>query len=175
MRIAFLLPLAAVVTVVAGCDSQGGEQSARSVLRRDLTLVEPAHAVAIASPVELQNLRTNYRSARLSQRRTRRSRPAEPKVVLAAVAAAPAPVVAAPGSAAQPATTSEPANGRELLPGKTVTLIPASPGSSAGPDWTDDLPRAKGATMVVGGGGRCPRRGRGPGIGIAGIPRPDFR
>jgi hypothetical protein len=175
MRTAFLLPLAAVVAVVAGCDSQGSERAARSVPRRDLTLVEPAHAVGIASPVELQNLRTNYRSARPSQRATRRSRPAEPTVMLAAVAAAPAPVVAVPGSAAQPATTPESANSRELLPGKTVTLIPASSGPSSGSDWTDELPRAKGATMGVGGGGRCPRRGRGPGIGIAGIPRPDFR
>ncbi|MDQ3223879.1 MAG: hypothetical protein M3Q75_10485 [Gemmatimonadota bacterium] len=68
-----------------------------------------------------------------------------------------------------------PANDRELLPGKTVTLIPASTGSSAGPDETEALPEGRGRPMVVRGGGRCRGGGRGPGIGIAGAPRPDFR
>ena len=171
MRTILLLPLSALVAVVAGCGSGVREQRARSLPQRDLTLVTQAAQVEIASPVEMQQLRITHRTVRQSQRV--RSAPAprssylEPKVVLAAVSA-PAPVAAEP--VAQPAT---PANDRELLPGKTVTVIPASSGPSTGPDQTDDLPAAHGRTMVVRGGGTCRGRGRGP--GIAGAPRPDFR
>lgn len=177
MRTSFLYPLTALVAVVAGCGSEVKEQAARSVPQRDLTLVPQAPAVEIASPVEIQRLRMQHRTAR-------RSIPREPKVVLAAMAAplaalgaGSAPILAVPQRVAQPTNTpATPANDRELLPGKTVTVIPVSSGPSTGVDKADELPEARGRTMVVrGGGGTCRGRGRGPGIGMAPAPRPDFR
>lgn len=172
MRTVFLLPLTALVAVAAGCGSEAREQR-RSVPERDLTLVTQTAYVEIASPVETQQVR------RAPARRSSR----EPKVrladftaPLAALGAGSAPVLAAPEPVTQPASTASTSdNGRELLPGKTVTLIPASSGPSTGSDRTDDLPAARGRPMVSGGGGKCGGRGRGPGIGIAGAPRPDFR
>lgn len=173
MRSIFLLPLAALVAIAAGCGSEAREQATGSVPERDLTLVTQTPEAEIASPVEMQQLRTQGRTARPSPRvPVRRSRPLEPTVIHA-VLVEPAPSLAAAEPVAQPAST--PANDRELLPGKTVTLIPTSSGPSTGRDESDELPAARGRSMVAGGGGRCPRRGRGPGIGIAGAPRPDFR
>jgi hypothetical protein len=178
MRTVYLLPLTAMVAVVAGCGSQGRDPAARSVPQRDLTLAAQTREVDIASPVELQNLRTQYRTVRPA-RTPRRSSAQRPSPVVtkpasASVATAPT-VVLASYPVAEPANTApEAANDRELLPGKTVTLIPASSGPSAAPDETGDFPTARG-TMVARGGGRCPGRGRGPGIGIATGPRPDFR
>jgi hypothetical protein len=168
MRIVFLLPLTAVVAVVAGCGSQGKESGALSAPQRDLTLAASASQVEIASPIELRQVQTQPRAVRRSPRIVR----AAPKIILASVAT-PAPVLAVPRPVAQPAGASEPANDRELLPGKTVTVIPASSGPSAGSDGTDEVPAIKGRPMR-GGGGTCRGRGRGPG-GIAGVPRPDFR
>jgi hypothetical protein len=154
MRTSFLFTLAAVVVVAVGCGSQGREQATGSVLQRDLTLVTQTAAVEIASPVEMQQVRIQHRSMRPSQWAAR--------------------LASARRSVAQPVTTSStPKNDRELLPGKTVTVIPASSGPSAGSDRTDELPPARGRTLVTGGGGTCRGRGRGP--GIAGAPRPDFR
>jgi hypothetical protein len=177
MRTTFLFPLMALALVVAGCGSAAREQAARSVPQRDLTLVPQAPEVDIASPVEIQRPRMQRRTAP-------RSIPLEPKVRLAAVwaprpalGAGSAPVLA-PQPVAQPASTAAtPANDRELLPGKTVTVIPVSSGPSAGTDKTDEAPADRGRTMVAhgGGGGRCGGRGRGPGIGMAPAPRPDFR
>jgi hypothetical protein len=176
MRTVFLLPITAVVAVVAGCGSGGGEQAPRSLPHRDLTLAAPARAVEIASPVELRDIRTQNQTMRSSRRTFRRSGPIQLISVPAVVAEAPAPVLAPSAPVAQPVSTpSKPANDRELLPGKTVTVIPASSGPSTTPDWTDERPAVGGGTMVARGGGRCGRGGRGPGIGIAGVPRPDFR
>jgi hypothetical protein len=164
MRTVFLLPLMALVAVAAGCGSQAREQAARSVPQRDLTLVTQTPGVEIASPVETQQLRIHHRTIRQAPRSSR-----EPKIILAAVAAA-APIPAVPQPVAQPAST--PANDRELLPGKTVTVIPASSTPSTGSDTANEPP-PEGRTMVARGGGTCRGRGRGP--GIAGAPRPDFR
>lgn len=178
MRSIFSLPLMALVAVVAGCGSTAREQAAPSSPQRDLTLVSQTAQVEIASPVELRQVRAARRPP------ARRSSPLEPRVELPAVAApfvalgtGSAPVLAAPERVAQPAgTASTSDNSRELPPGKTVTVIPASSGPSIDPDRTDELPVAQGRTMVArGGGGACRGRGRGPGIGIAGAPRPDFR
>jgi hypothetical protein len=181
MRTVLLLPITVMVAVAAGCGSEGRETAARSVPGRDLTLQPPNAGVEVASAVELQSLRPQQYTARASSRRTHRpasashSRPTQPKVVLAAVA--PAPVLAVPASApvASPAVASEPVNDRELPPGKTVTIIPASSGPSTVLDDTDEFPGVRGGTMVTRGGGTCRPRGRRPGIGIAGVPRPDFR
>lgn len=169
MRSSFLFPLTALVVIVAGCSSKVREQATGSLPQRDLTLVPQTSAVEIASPVEIQRVRIQHRTAR-------RSIPLEPKVRLAAVWS-PTSVSAAPQPIAQPANTeATPANDRELLPGKTITVIPVSSGPSAGTDKTDELPAARGRTMVArGGGGTCRGRGRGPGIGMAPAPRPDFR
>ena len=169
MRTIFLFPLTALVAVAAGCGSVGREQATGSVPQRDLTLVTQTAGVEVASPVETHQLRVQHRTVRP----VFSSRPLEPKVSLASVTV-PAPVLAVPEPVAQPASTAAtPANDRELLPGKTATVIPASSGPSAGSDGTDELPATRGRTMVGHGGRGC--RGRGPGIGIAGAPRPDFR
>jgi hypothetical protein len=175
MRIVFLLPLTAVA-VIAGCGSQGKESGALSAPQRDLTLAAQAPQVEIASPIELRQLQIQPRAVRRLPRMVHAvsaRRFTEPKVIFASVVK-PAPVLAAPTPVAQPAGASEPANDRELLPGKTVTVIPASSGPSAGADGTDEVPAIKGRPMVRGSGGTCRGRGRGPG-GIAGVPRPDFR
>lgn len=176
MRSIVLLPLAALVAVVAGCGFDAREQSlpqaergaARPVPQRDLTLMTQTPEVRIASPVEMQQLRPQGRTSSPARRpAARESRALEPTVVRAVL------VTAAPEPVAQPAST--PANDRELLPGRTVTLIPASSGPSSSPDVTDEFPEAHGPTLGVRGGGKCGGRGRGPGIGIATGPRPDFR
>ena len=168
MRTSFLFPLTALVAVAAGCGSEGREQATRSTPQRDLTLVTQTAGVEIASSVETQQLRIHHRTIRQAPRSSR-----EPKIILAAVAA---PIPAVPQPVAQPASTAAtPANDRELLPGKTVTVIPASSGPSAGSDRADELPLAEGRTKVARGGGTCRGRGRGPGIGRAPAPRPDFR
>ncbi|HEV8176586.1 MAG TPA: hypothetical protein VGP44_02745, partial [Gemmatimonadales bacterium] len=116
----------------------------------------------IASVVETQQPRIHRRAPRPSK---------------AAARPAPAPLYTPPDLkvqfAAVTTSSSAPANDRELLPGKTVTLIPASTGPSAGPDDTAEIPTVRGRTMVGHGGGRCRGGGRGPGIARA--PRPDFR
>jgi hypothetical protein len=161
MRITILLPLTALVAVAAGCESEGREQAAGSVPQRDLTLVTHPARVEIASSVEMQQPKRTARPARAP-----RSSPREAKVV----------VIAAPETVTQPTSTAPTlANDRELLPGETVTLIPASNGPTTGPDEANDLPAARGRTMGGRGGGRCRGGGRGPGIGIAAAPRPDFR
>lgn len=165
MRTILLLPLTALVAVAAGCGSGASEQKTGSLPERDLTLVSQTAQVEIASPVETQRVP--------SQRRTVRYPPSsrQPTVRLAAMTA-PAP---APEPVVQPASPEPTSvNDRELLPGKTVTLIPASSGPSAAPDDTEELPAVRGRTMVGHGGGTCRGRGgRGPGIATA--PRPDFR
>jgi hypothetical protein len=166
MRTVFLLPIAAVVAVVAGCGSEAREQRAGSLPQRDLTLVTQTAQVEIASPVELQQVRIHRRTIRQAPRSSR-----EPKIILAAVTAS-TPVLAVPEPVAPATTAATPANDRELLPGKTVTVIPASSGPSAGSDRADELP-PEGRTMVARGGGTCRGGGRGPGTAAA--PRPDFR
>jgi hypothetical protein len=169
-----VLPLTVTLAVAfAGCGSEGRGPAAGSIQQRDLTLATAAPQVDIASSVELKNLRSKHRSARQSRLTSRRSGFIRTKPAPAAVAAEPAILLAASPPVTQPA--SEPANDRELPPGKTVTLIPMSSGPSTATDTTDDLPPGKGRSIVIGSGGTCRGRGRGPGIGIARAPRPDFR
>ena len=179
MRAKFLFPLTALVAVAAGCASEARDQASGSVPQRDLTLVPQTPAVEIASPVETHQLRVQHRTVRPAFS----SGPLEPKVSLASVTvplaalgARSAPVLATPEPVAQPVSTAATSpNDRELLPGKTVTVIPASSTPSTGSDGADDLPATRGRAMVAHGGGGCRGRGRGPGIGSAPAPRPDFR
>ena len=176
MRTVLLLPLTAALAVVAGCGSEGTEQATLSLPERDLTLATQAPKVEIASPVELQKVQTPPRSVRPSGRTPRR--PTATAAKPAAITAAPAPILAASQPVAERANpTLEPANDRELLPGETVTVLPVSSGPSPAPeDWLDERPTARGGDFDIGDiGGRCPRRGRIPDIGIAAIPLPEFR
>jgi hypothetical protein len=171
MRTIFLLALTALVVVVAGCGSEARDQASGSVPQRDPTLVPQTPAVDIASPVETHRLRVQHRAVRPAFS----SRQLEPKVSFAWVTV-PAPVLAIPEPVAQPASAAAiPANDRELLPGKTVTAIPASSTPSTGSDGADELPATQGRPMVADHGGTHRGRGRGPGIGMAPGPRPDFR
>ena len=158
--------------IVAGCRSGVREQQgARSLPRRDLTLANRSPELPIVSSLETGRPQVHRKAAR------------HPKVRLATAlpAPAPSPAAAAPASPAaepEPVETPEaPLNDRELLPGKTITIIAASSGPSPDSDGTEALPAERGRTIVGGGGGTCRGRGRGrgPGIGIAGVPRPDFR
>jgi hypothetical protein len=173
MRIEFLLPLAAVVAA-SGCGSERTKQPAPSVPERDLTLQTALSAqVEIASPVELQRIPAEPQASH-AVRRTRRHAPVfQPTVVPATLrtttATTPVPTVQ---PAVEPVTVaSEPANPHELLPGKTITMIPASSGPSTAPDPSDDAPEIRtrmGGTVGGGhGGGTCRGRGRGIGGGSA--------
>jgi hypothetical protein len=169
MRNISLLPLAALLAVAAGCGTEVKEQTSSSVPRRDLTLVTQSAQVEVASPLETQMLRTSRRGVHSSRMAAR----------LAPVAAA-APVLAAPQPVVQPvpaAPAATPTSNRELPPGKTVTLIPVSSGPSNGTDkGADAFPAERGHTVRAhGGGGTCRGGGRGPDIGMAPAPRPDFR
>lgn len=186
MRTSSLLPLTALLAAVAGCGSEAGVQAVRSVPQRDLTLVTQTAEVKIASPVEMQQLRVRQAATRRSPpaarpvSATRSHRALEPSVAavaapLATLAAGSAPVPAAEPAAQPAATALTSDNPRELLPGTTVTIIPASTGPSPGSGTADEAPPERGGIMVVRGGGTCRGRGRGPGIGIATAPRPDFR
>ena len=168
MRTIFLLPLT-LLAVAAGCGSQPAEQATGSVPKRDLTLATQTLEVKAASLVEVKPARIPTRSLRPSRRAAapRRTPVAELPLVDAAT---PSPVLPVSEPAVQP-VVALPANDRELLPGKTVTLIPVSSGPSAGPDETDELPTARGRTMGRRGGGKCGGRGRGPDITSA----PDFQ
>ena len=179
MRTIVLLPFV-VISVLAGCSSEPGEQATASLPERDLTLVTQDAQVEIASPVETQLLRRPVRTVHPPERVTRPVRAprfkhveATPSAVV--VATAPAPILI-PEPRTLPVPIAPAANdGRELLPGKTVTLIPASSGPSISPDDADAYPATHGRVIVSRGGGNCGGRGRRPGIGIAAAPRPDFR
>ena len=179
MRIARLLPLALAAAAVGGCGtgSEGTEQAALRVPRRDLTLQQAgAPEVEVASPVELARAPVERRATHRPQRARRAVEVAPPEATHdapAPVAPAPAPVQfhADPISLATSAESEVPEapDPHALAPGQTVTLIPASSrpasdGPSGAPDWTDERPdhAGRGPTIHVGGrGGSC--GGRGPG------------
>ena len=168
MRIVLLLPLAAMVATY-GCGSERTKHSEPSVQKRDLTLqTDRSPQVEFVSPVELQRTPAQPQ-ANHSFRRTRRQATAyEPTIVPAVLKS----TTAAPATVFQPAAApvpvvSEPANPNELLPGKTITIIPASSGPSTAPDPTDEGPETRtnmGGTI----GGGC--RGGGGGSGMGGPP-----
>jgi hypothetical protein len=166
MRPIVLFRLTALVAMAGGCGSESREPATRSAPKRDLTLVTGVAQVEVASPVETRRIQPPYR-ARQAWSRVARPTPA---------AASSAVKLAAIWTPAQPATADAASNNpRELLPGKTVTLIPASSGPPTDVGRGDDLPEIRGRTKVAGGGGgTCRGRGRRPGIGV-GSPAPDFR
>jgi hypothetical protein len=170
MRPILLLPLA--IIALAGCGTDEAKQTA-SLPARNLALPTQYNQVEIASPLELG--RPEVRPvARPARRSARRSKPAAPRIEpVATIPDEPVAVRAVPAIFVPSSSPSIPASDRELPPGKTVTIIPASSGPSPNTDVADG-PAPGGHTMVHGGGTCRPGRGRGP-IGIATAPRPDFR
>jgi hypothetical protein len=181
---AAILPLAFTAAVLAGCAaesprtanqetaSRGAEGAA--LPERDLTLQVPATpAVEVASPVELS------RATPEPARHAKASPKPAPAPTANRVAAAPAGHAAAPDSTmavaevlAQPEPVEGGGVGRELAPGRTVTIIPVSSGPtfpSEDPSWA---PAGPGRSTIIGGGegrgDRCRPRGGVRGIGITG-------
>lgn len=154
--------------LLGACASDTGRpETAARALERDITLqAAAAPVVQVASAVELGRPEPMERTV---PRRKTTPRPAPAPVPEAAGEAAPDPEpvsVPAPAAAAE-ATRPEPApTGRELAPGQTVTVLPASSGAtSQGPDEVY-LPLEPGRGIKAG-GGHCPtppRRGRPVGI-----------
>ena len=190
MRSASILPLALTAAVLAGCapDSPRGSDQETAVgtaerdklPARDLTLRTPATpAIEVASPVELSRALPQPRSTR-RPRISPKPAPAPapdpvPEASPAAEAAVPAPRVEMAAVRAEPAPEEDATAGagRELAPGKTVTVIPASSGpSSSSPEEPSWGPPGPGRSVSIGGGGgrggKCRPRGGVRGIGIAG-------
>jgi hypothetical protein len=180
MRAAVLFPLAFVAVALTGCGGDGTNLSGReetasraaaAALERDLTLSVPqVPATEVASAIELSLPKPA--PAPVHRRYPRpRPKPAPSAVAESAPAPTPEPVTVPAVSEAlsEPATTDEVfAGGRELAPGRTVTVIPASSGPSVEADPGDSwLPSGGSRGVLVGGGGTCRRRGEGGGIGIA--------
>jgi hypothetical protein len=181
MRNVFLFSLPLTIVAAAGCGSQPKEQAPRSDLERDLALVSRAPDSAVASPLELGEVRaqpgSTVSSNNVSFHRVVRHRPARRATTRVAepVRSAPTarPVIAdvsAPSPAAQPAA-AVPADSHELPPGKTVTVIPVSsgPSTSGGQRGPDDIPLMAGGTGGSGmGGGGSGMGGGGSGMGGGG-------
>jgi hypothetical protein len=200
MRMTNTFPLACTVALLAACAAEAprslpGETASSGAAAgaptnapsRDLTLQLPAApALEVASPVELSRPDPKPTPAP-RPKVSRRPAPApapKPVAEVSPPASAVLPIPSLPVTAvgAQPGEEESAAagSGRELAPGKTVTVIPASAGSStpleAEDSWSESRP-ARGI-LVGGGGGRCRPRGGVRGIGIAGripIGRPGLR
>ena len=153
MRTRFLLSLTIVVAAgTLGCSEQAQEETA-TALQRDLTLAAPAPNVEVASPVELE--RPQPRATRTRAVRRHVSARKSPTIDLEPIR----PAVIIDASVRPTETAPEPATGRELPPGKTVTLIPASSGPSTATDPGVD----EGLLMIQRGHWCPPPR---PGIGV---------
>jgi hypothetical protein len=148
MRSRFLIAFA---VVIAGCNQPEPEESAVS-LKRDLTLA-PAPNVEIASPVELQRPQPPVTRPRAVRRHVSASKsPALEREPLR-------PTVITQPLFRLAEAAPEPVSGRELPPGKTVTLIPASSGPSTSVDPSVD----EGLRMIQRGHWCPPPR---PGVGV---------
>jgi hypothetical protein len=147
MRSYFLIAFA---VVIAGCNQPEPEESAVS-LKRDLTLA-PAPNVEIVSAVELDRPQPRVTRARAPRRHVsaRKSPPVDLEPIR--------PAVVIQASAPPTETAPEPVSGRELPPGKTITLIPAS----SGPSTTTDPGVDEGLLMIQRGHWCPPPR---PGVG----------
>jgi hypothetical protein len=176
MHTIFLVSVTVGMASLTGCGSGPQMPDRPTVPKRDLTLGAAAPEVEVASPVELN--RAEPEQPRTSVRRTRRRattfQPTIVPAVLKSTVAPAAPVAAAPEpTASQPTPVALPTDSHELPPGKTITIIPASTGSSGGSDPAAEPHTARGEMggMIGGGhGGRCGGRGRGRGIGGGGVP-----
>jgi hypothetical protein len=174
MRAVSLFSMAFSAMLLAGCGAEPDQQDLR-----DLTLQSPGvPAVEVASPVELSRPTPEARPA---QRPRMSPKPAPapapdpvPEASLAAESAMPVPAVAVTEVTAEPAPVEDASvgAGRELAPGKTVTIIPATSGPSSAPEEPSWGPVGPARGVIIGGGrggdDTCRPRGGGRGIGIAG-------
>jgi hypothetical protein len=179
MRTAFVIPFAFTAAVLSGCGEEVSDTSERdgtartaASLERDLTRSMPRVVpTEVASVVELA-------LPEPAPAPTRRPLPrpvptptpaAQPEPAAAEAAAEPVVAPIASEALAEPAPLDDAAaGGRELAPGRTVTLIPVSSGPSVEADEGDSwLPAEPSRGVLVGGGGTCRRPGGGGGIGIA--------
>ena len=166
--------LAFTAAVLAGCGSESPQTANQetasrgaegtAVPERDLTLQTPAApAVEVASPVELSRVAPEPKTARRARVSPKPAPAPAPDPVPEAAPAAPAPV------ADSTVAVADVGDGRELPPGRTVTVIPASSGPSFPPEEPSWAPAGPGRSTFIGGGGdRCRPRGGVRGIGIAG-------
>jgi hypothetical protein len=179
MRPAFLIPLAFAAAVIAGCRGEASktvereEAAARTTTppERDLTLSVPRIAEAeVASAIELALPKPVPAPTRIHRPRPKPAPAPAPTAEPDPVAAAePLSALTESEALAEPAPLGAAGSGgRELAPGKTVTIIPVSTGPSVEADEGDSwLPSGPSRGILVGGGGTCRRRGGGGGIGIA--------
>jgi hypothetical protein len=157
-----LLSLAALLAV-SGCRTEATRPSSSSVPNRDLTLSGHFAQVDVASPVELRRASPQTATHAFLRMRqpTQRFEPAIiPAVLKTTTAAATAPVPVKP--AAEPvAIVSQPSDPHELLPGKTITIIPVSNGPSSEGNRGDQPRMSTGhiGGRIGGHGGGC--RGHG--------------
>lgn len=167
MRTALGLAVLSVGIMACGT-AQADRGTATASLKRDITLQGSAtEELQVASAVELGRPEPRQHN---TPRRKPSPKPAPaPSTRESAPMAAPAPeLVAAPApvAVAEAPTPAPDPSGRELAPGKTVQLIPASSGpSSAGPETSYVPTDGRGFKA---GGGHCPtppRRGRPIGVG----------
>jgi len=180
MRTLVMVSLTLAATIgVAGCrpSSDNTEQTAFRVPKRDLTLQQAdAPQVGVASPVELARAApVEHRSASHQRNVPRPTRAAHPAAVAVRGTAAEQATAETPGEAA-PSTgplalpvsqaAYEPPDPYALAPGETVTVLPASNGSTGEPGSTDQGPPdsrhgdSRGTTIRGGGhGGSCGGRG----------------
>ena len=151
MRTRFLLCLTIVVAAGAsGCREQANEVTA-TALQRDLTLAAPAPNLEIASPVELERPQPRITRPRAVRRHVSASK--SPALDLER------PAVIIQASLRPTEIAPEQVTGRELPPGKTVTLIPTSSGPSTATDPDID----EGLLMIQRGHWCPPPR---PGVGV---------
>jgi hypothetical protein len=178
MRNVFLFSLPLTIIAAAGCGSQPKEPTSGSDLERDLALVSKAPETAVASPLELGEVRFERGKAgnNVSLHRAVRSRPGRRATTKVAESVRSAPIarpvvvdVAVPSPAAQPAA-AVPTDSHELLPGKTVTVIPVSSGPSTAGDGSrpDEIPLMAGTGGSGMGGGGSGMGGGGSGMGGGG-------
>ncbi len=178
MRTALRLGAALSVGWMVACGGEpGADSAALRVPERDLTLQRPApQVVEVASPVELARSRPEVRTPR-RPRAAPKPAPAPESPEAPDAAPTPQPVVALTPAVERPSEAvaeAEAATGsdRELAPGKTVTVIPASAGPSTASDEIGMPPaRASRGIFIGGGGGTCRPR-RGGGVRGLGPPRP---
>jgi hypothetical protein len=128
-----LSPLVLAALLAVACGTEGAKPTGSSVPKRDLTLSGQYAQVDVASPIELR--RPFHQTASHALRRMRQpTQQFEPTIIPAVLntssASAPAPLPVK--TAAEPAAiVSQPADPHELLPGKTITLIPVSNGPTS--------------------------------------------
>jgi hypothetical protein len=161
----------AVLVGMAGCAGEETRESAEArAPARDLTLQTPVPAtLAIASPVELERpVKERPRASEKTPHRPRAAKAVRKPVPPVKAAPVVEPITQpAPAEVIQPAPApvaeAAPAGaGRELAPGETITVIPASAGPSSSDGDELDLPveRARAGGIFIGrGGGTCRPKG----------------